>query len=846
MFGRTGATTSDLTVNYTVGGTATLGTDYTGISSTGTTKTVTFVAGSATATVTVDPTADITGELNENVTLTLATGTGYSIGTTTAVVGTITNDDAIFSSAFDLVLLQDLSGSFSDDITIVSTLIPNLIIGVNSLQPNTPIGISSFVDKPVFPFGSSGDYTYRTDQPLTTDSAILQSIYNGLTILSGDDEPESQLEALLQVAVRPLEIGFRAGTKRVVVLFTDASYHVAGDGAAAGITTPNNLDAILNGTTAGTGEDYPGIVQLRQKLIAANILPIFAVTSDQSGRYKNLLQDLAVGGSVVILSNDSSNISDAIRSGLADLFFVNITAPTGGLVTDENGSTENFSIVLTIQPTADVSISLQLPDATEGRLSASSLLFTPTNWNIPQTIAVTGIDDPEGATLVDGDQTYIIVTGAAVSADLNYNGINPIDITVVNQDRDTTSITLAVAPIAVTEDGTTNLVYTFTRTGAITSALTVNYTVASTSTLGTDYTGISATGTTKNVTFVAGSATATVTVDPTADTEIEADETVALTLAAGSGYSIGTTAAVTGTITNDDFPSITLAVSPAAVTEDGTTNLVYTFTRTGATTTALAVNYTVGGTATLGPDYTGIDATPATKTVTFLAGSVTATVTVDPTADSDIEPDETVDLSLAAGTGYIIGSSAAVTSTILNEDISSLSTYTLRASESSLLLLGSKRINGIGNGLSNVLTGNSNNNRLAGLLGRDVLTGGGIADSDLFVYTSLAESLLGAGNEFDVITDFGNRDRIFVPLSVEPERIESSIGNVASLSAAAITGLLTETSFAANSVAAFSAAGQVGTFIAMNDGHDGYQAESDALVFLRGYSVSVSDFVDFA
>jgi len=51
--------------------------------------------------------------------------------------------------------------------------------------------------------------------------------------------------------------------------------------------------------------------------------------------------------------------------------------------------------------------------------------------------------------------------------------------------------------------------------------------------------------------------------------------------------------------------SITLAVAPANVLEDGTTNLVYTFTRTGATTNALTVNYTIAGTATNGTDYAG-------------------------------------------------------------------------------------------------------------------------------------------------------------------------------------------------------------------------------------------------
>ena len=50
---------------------------------------------------------------------------------------------------------------------------------------------------------------------------------------------------------------------------------------------------------------------------------------------------------------------------------------------------------------------------------------------------------------------------------------------------------------------------------------------------------------------------------PTVDTTIEPDETVILTLASGTGYTIGTTTPVTGTITNDDLPSVTLSVSPA-------------------------------------------------------------------------------------------------------------------------------------------------------------------------------------------------------------------------------------------------------------------------------------------
>ncbi len=115
-------------------------------------------------------------------------------------------------------------------------------------------------------------------------------------------------------------------------------------------------------------------------------------------------------------------------------------------------------------------------------------------------------------------------------------------------------------------------------------------------------------------------------------------------------------------------PVISLSVSPTSVTEDGTSNINYTFTRIGATTSALTVNYSVGGTATHGTDYSGIAVTPATKTVSFAANSATAIVTVDPTADAAIEPDETIALTLAAGTGYSIGTTAAVVGTILNDD----------------------------------------------------------------------------------------------------------------------------------------------------------------------------------
>jgi hypothetical protein len=228
------------------------------------------------------------------------------------------------------------------------------------------------------------------------------------------------------------------------------------------------------------------------------------------------------------------------------------------------------------------------------------------------------------------------------------------------------SVSVKVTPTSVTEDGPQKLTYEFTASPAPTAAITVNYRIGGSAKAGSDFTGLPPGATTGTITIRAGSTSpVTLTIVPTADTEIEPNETVILTLQQGAGYALGTSVA-TGTITNDDLPAVTLAVSPASVTEDGTTNLVYTFTRTGPTTSALTVKYGITGTADAA-DYTG--ATPGTgKTISFDAGSATATVTIDPTVDTTPEFDETVILTLAPGSGYTVGTTTPVTGTIENDD----------------------------------------------------------------------------------------------------------------------------------------------------------------------------------
>nr|WP_311549696.1 putative Ig domain-containing protein [Xanthomonas arboricola] len=149
---------------------------------------------------------------------------------------------------------------------------------------------------------------------------------------------------------------------------------------------------------------------------------------------------------------------------------------------------------------------------------------------------------------------------------------------------------------------------------------------------------------------------------------MEADETVVISVASGSGYAIGSPSSATATIVNDDFPTASITVSPSSVPEDGAANLIYTVSLDQAAQSAVSVAFSVGGSATSGTDYAAVS-----SPLTIPAGQTSGTIIINPTADTTIEPDETVVISLAAGSGYSVGSPNSATGTIANDDQPSLS-----------------------------------------------------------------------------------------------------------------------------------------------------------------------------
>jgi hypothetical protein len=131
---------------------------------------------------------------------------------------------------------------------------------------------------------------------------------------------------------------------------------------------------------------------------------------------------------VTTLSNDMPGVSIVAGSGSERTLLQPASGET--FWTEENGETWPFAIVLDFPPTADVTIGLSSSDTKEGLVAPTTVTFTPVNWNVPQEITVTGVDD----LLSDGDQPYTILIGKAASADKSYDGLDVVDVPMMNYD----------------------------------------------------------------------------------------------------------------------------------------------------------------------------------------------------------------------------------------------------------------------------------------------------------------------------------------------------------------------------------------------------------------------------
>ena len=432
------------------------------------------------------------------------------------------------------------------------------------------------------------------------------------------------------------------------------------DGQPAEVfTTTLSSASTLLSTTETTGVTGSGTTSLVITGTLAEVNAALAALSIQSN----------VGGSdtVTIVTQDASGGSDT------DSFAVNTAAlPTLAIAADQaslfEGNSGTTPFTFTVTRTGDLSASSKAGYAVSGAdaadfaggvLPSGTVAFAAGEASAVITIGVAGdatvetdeiftvqLSAPTGAT---------IVLAAAQSTILNDDIAPPVvSIAADNADRNEG------------DSGTTAFTFIVTRSGLdLSGASSVKYSLSGTADAA-DFGGVLPSGT---VSFAANETTATITINVSGDTTIEASEGFTVSLSNAVGGSVGSDTA-SGTIRNDDIapPTLSFSADQTSLLEgnSGTTPFTFTVTRAGDLSGLSSANYSISGGTANNADFGGV---APSGTVSFAAGDATAVITIAVSGDTTVESDETFVVLLSGLVGATLSSSAVAQSTILNDDV---------------------------------------------------------------------------------------------------------------------------------------------------------------------------------
>jgi hypothetical protein len=353
-----------------------------------------------------------------------------------------------------------------------------------------------------------------------------------------------------------------------------------------------------------------------------------------------------------ILNDDSASVTIANISGAENGGAITVTA------TLDNAVAGGFTVdVSTTDGTAT------LADSDYTAVTSQVLTFTGTASET-QTFTVTPTDDNK----VELDETVNVSMDNLVPSEVAISDIDITDTAVVTI-TDDDSATLTITNQTVDEDvAGGNMVFTVTLNNAVALGTQVGYSFADVTATGggTDYTGTPGTLT---FTGTAGEQE-TITVPINNDAIVEGTESFTVTLAAPTNGVGVSGSPATGTITDDDSATITIA-NVSGSEDSGAINVFVILDNAVSGGFTLDVS-TADGTATLADnDYTAI----VGQTLTFAGTAGEQQIfSVTPIADTDIEANETLTVSMSnlAGTAISVNISDTAIVTINNDDTASV------------------------------------------------------------------------------------------------------------------------------------------------------------------------------
>jgi len=219
----------------------------------------------------------------------------------------------------------------------------------------------------------------------------------------------------------------------------DGSYDVV-------LTTPPASDVTISITTGGEASTTPA--SLTFTTATWSVSQTVTVTAVDDAAAEGLHGDTVTHTATssdgaydgISINNVSVSITDNDSAG--------VSISTGSVGVTEGGATDTYDVVLTTTPTATVTITIGAGG--EVAPAPSPITFTTGNWDVPQTVTVTAVDDG----IAEGIHNDTI-THTAASVDPAYNGIAVSDVTASITDNDG-SATLSTTIVNIDETGPTS------------------------------------------------------------------------------------------------------------------------------------------------------------------------------------------------------------------------------------------------------------------------------------------------------------------------------------------------------------------------------------------------------
>jgi large repetitive protein len=339
-------------------------------------------------------------------------------------------------------------------------------------------------------------------------------------------------------------------------------------------------------------------------------------------------------------------------------------AAAGGTFVTEGGATDTYTLMLTGQPEQDVVITTA-PEAGHVSASPATLTFTAANFNTPQAVTVSAVNDARA----DGPNADTVVNTAA-SADSRYAGIAIPSVPVLVTDNDTAAVSInELGGVSVSEGGTADS-YTVVLTSEPYAPVTVTATAGAQ--IGVAGSATGPFGSSVQLTFTAANwnAAQPVFIQASDDAIAEGGHSSSTTHVVSSGdgaYNNFDLRAVAAAITDNDVASLVVRETDSStrVTEDGKEDSIFV---------KLTSEPSSPVTITVDPGSQLFVVEPASGTLTFNAGNYGTEQEVILTAVDDAAEEPTfhgalLQVAVTAGGSDYAGQSQELVATITDNDV---------------------------------------------------------------------------------------------------------------------------------------------------------------------------------